>query len=90
MAAKKRKVIDVSGAWRGLASVALRDAIDTALPGALVPVDKVFEIFGFDDDVDIPYAVFDMLRSKHGIDVTAISMSQTHRGSMYRAHALVC
>ena len=69
--------------------MALGDAIDTKLPGVLVPVDKVWDIFEFDDDGYIPFAVFDILRYKHGVDVTAISMSQTHRGNMYRAHVLM-
>ena len=67
----------------------LDEAIKTRLPSVLVPIDKALEIFDFDDDGYIPFVVFDMLLSKHGIDVTAISMSQTHRGNMYRAHALM-
>ena len=59
---KRKKILDLFGKWRGLESVTLDEAIN-------------LEIFDFDDEGYIPFAVFDMLRSKHGIDVTAISMS---------------
>jgi hypothetical protein len=37
----------------------------------------------------IPFHVFDSLRLKHGIDVTALSVSQTHYGNLYRAFVLM-
>ena len=36
----------------------------------------------------IPYTVLDTLRLEHAIDVTGISLSQTHLGHLYRAHVL--
>ena len=39
---KKKKIVDLFGTWRGLASVALEDAIHTKLPGILVPVHIAF------------------------------------------------
>ena len=39
---EKRKIVDLFGTWRGLASVALEDAIHTKLPGVLVPADIAF------------------------------------------------
>ena len=37
----------------------------------------------------IPFAAIDELRSKHGVDTTALSMSSTHYGNVYRAHVLM-
>ena len=36
----------------------------------------------------IPYTALDKLRREHNIDVTALSLSQTHSGGLYRAHVL--
>ena len=41
-----------------------------------------------DCDSKIPFQVFDVLRMEWNIDVTAISLSLTHRGNIYRAHVL--
>ena len=35
-----------------------------------------------------PYTAMDKLRREHMIDVTAISLSQTHLGGLCRAHVL--
>jgi hypothetical protein len=40
-------------------------------------------------DATLPYDVFDALRSHHGIDVTGLSVSSTHRGNLYRSYALL-
>ena len=41
-----------------------------------------------DADNQIPFSVFDALRTEYDIDVTAMSLSLTHRGDLYRAHVL--
>ena len=42
-----------------------------------------------DGDDRIPFNVFDELSSKHGLDMTAISVSKTHFGGLYRAYVLM-
>ena len=41
-----------------------------------------------DADSHIPFKAFDALRTDHGIDVSAISLSLTQQGNCYRAHVL--
>ena len=86
---KKRMMPDLFGPWRPLISLAVGDAVETKLPGVIVKADQVIEIIEFDDDGAIPFKVFDALTHKHGIDVTNFTMSQTHKGNMYRAHVLM-
>ena len=50
--------------------------------------DVMFMNVELDSDSQIPFSVFDALRTMHRIDVSAISMSLTHRGNLYRAHVL--
>ena len=63
-------------------------AIDVKLPSTLVPTSNLLE-FNFElDDGKLPFEVLGRLRVIHGIDVTALSMSQTVIGRCFRAHAL--
>ena len=41
-----------------------------------------------DADSQIPFTALDALRTEYAIDVTAIPLSVTHRGNVYRAHVL--
>ena len=52
-------------------------------PGPLrAPVARLCE------NAKIPYTALDKLRKEHAIDVTGISLGQTHLGHLYRAHVL--
>ena len=44
--------------------------------------------FEMTENNELPYDTFDTLRLGHNLDVTALSASQTPRGSLYRAYVL--
>ena len=71
------------------ANLDMGDAAATNLPQVIVNNDDILEIFDLDADGRIPFTILDDLRKKHGIDVTSLSMSQTHFGNIYRAHVLM-
>ena len=87
-AGRKKRMLDVFGEWFGIEQACLSDLDKTCLPGALVHQDDILEC-NFEMDPAIPYEVLDSLRLKHGIDVSGLSSSLTHRGNLYRNHALL-
>ena len=86
---KKKPVVDLFGVWTPADEMELGIATRVTLPSPLVPTENILE-FNFNlDDGHIPFEVLDRLRTNHGIDVTAVSMSQTGLGGRYRAHVLM-
>ena len=86
---KKRKVMDIFGPWVQYDTHNLGAASSFTVPSVLVPHSDVLLLnVTLDADAQIPFSAFDALRTQHGIDVTSISMSSTHRGHVYRAHVL--
>ena len=60
-----------------------------SVPSVKVPRDDVLLMnVELDADSQIPFTALDALRTQYAIDVTAISLSLTHRGNVYRAHVL--
>ena len=86
---KKAKVIDIFGPWEQYDELKLETASSASVPSVRVSrADILLMNVELDDDSKIPFAVFDALRDTYAIDVSAISLSLTHRGNLYRAHVL--
>ena len=67
----------------------LETAASASVPSVRVPRDDVLLMnVELDADLQIPFSAFDALRKTHAIDVSAISVSSTHRGNLYRALVL--
>ena len=67
----------------------LETASNITLPSIRLPRDDILLMnVEVDNDGHIPFSAFDALRTQYGIDVSAISLSWTHRGNLYRAHVL--
>ena len=86
---KKKMIPDVFGPWIALHSLALADAQEVHLPDIIMNKTDILEVFDMTADDKLPYRIFDKLRTKHGIDMTGLSLSQTHLGNIYRAHVLM-
>ena len=86
---KYAEVIDMFGPWEQYDELNLETAASASVPSVRVPRDDVLLMnVELDADSQIPFAAFDALRAKHGIDVSGVALSLTHRGNLYRAHAL--
>jgi len=93
-AGRKKKVLDIFGAWIPSDHLALSET--ETLPSVMQPASKVlswdFEPEQDDSEsggVQIPFAVFDQIVDIHCIDVTGLSLSQTKRGNLYRTHRMM-
>ena len=85
----KRKVVDIFGPWEQYDNLQLETASNITLPSIRLPRDDILLMnVEVDNDGHIPFSAFDALRTQYGIDVSAISLSWTHRGNLYRAHVL--
>ena len=81
--------MDMFGPWGQYDQLNLETAACYSVPSVRVPRDDVMLMnVELDSDSQIPFSAFDALRTMHSIDVSAISMSLTHRGNIYRAHVL--
>ena len=88
-AGKKAKVMDIFGSWEQYDELKAGAAAAVTVPGVRVPIaDVLLMNVELDADSQIPFPVFDELRTSHDIDVSRISLSMTHRGNLYRAHVL--
>ena len=86
---KKAKVLDMFGPWEQYDVLNVASAASAFVPDRIVQrADVLLMNIELDDHQQIPFRVFDTLRLQHAIDVTAISLSLTHRGNLYRAHVL--
>ena len=60
------------------------------LPKPVVASTQILECnFDLNEGGQLPYDVFDALRTQHDIDVTGLSVSLTHNGNLYRNYALL-
>ena len=70
-----------------LAAVDLRDS---HLPSVLIrPGDMLINNIVLEQGGKIPFAAFDQLKHRFGIDVTALSVSATQNGGVYRSYVLM-
>ena len=83
-------MIDIFGPWEQYDELKAWAAAAVTVPGVLrVPIaDVLLMNVELEADSQIPFDVFDELRTSHDIDVSRISLSITHRGNLYRAHVL--
>ena len=86
---KKAKMMDIFGSWEPYDELKAGAAAAVTVPGVQVPkADVLLMNVELEADSQIPFDVFDELRTSHDIDVSRISLSITHRGNLYRAHVL--
>ena len=94
-AGRKKKVLDIFGAWIPADDVSLNETL--TLPSVLQPASKVLA-WDFDPEQDeegdavsllIPFSVFDHVMDVHRIDITGLNLSSTKRGNLYRTHRLM-
>ena len=89
-ARQEKMVIDIFGSWHAFTTFAAVDLRDTHLPSVLVRRgDMLINNIVLEQDGKIPFAVFDKLRKSHEIDVTALSVSATQNGGVYRSYVLM-
>ena len=87
---RRKQVADVFGPWHPLDSCSADEVRNVELPPVLVARGNVLminvELEGGDR---IPFKFFDELRTTHNIDVSALSLSSTHNGDLYRSYVLM-
>ena len=82
-------MIDIFGPWKPYDTLDLADAGSATVPSIRVSrADILLMNVELDSDSQIPFSAFDALRQHYNVDVSAISLSMTHRGNLYRAYAL--
>ena len=87
---RKKHVVDIYGPWKPLNSFRVDELEGTMMPDSLVPLRAVLLMnFELNRENEIPFRVFDQLRKVHGKDCTALSLSQTKNGNVYRNHVLM-
>ena len=87
---KKKIILEVFGPWTALDGLTMAQMRTCRILAAMVNVHDVMECnFELSSESTLPYDVFDALRRRHGIDVTGLSTSMTHRGNLYRSYALL-
>ena len=87
---RKKQVIDLFGPWSPVDELAMEDLKKCTLPHPILEIQSVVEAnFEFTDNQTLPYEVFDALRIRHGIDVSAFSLSMTRYGNLYRSYVLM-
>jgi len=85
----RTKVPDLFGAWQPHDSLTVDEAANVTMPSNLVVAsDVLIPNIRIEADGTIPYHILDELREAHGIDVSGLSVSRTHKGNLYRAHCL--
>ena len=85
---KKKMVVDLFGDWAPFDTLMISEAELVDFPDITVQKADILEVITLTGLGTIPYTALDKLRLEHTIDVTGISLSQTHLGHLYRAHVL--
>jgi hypothetical protein len=86
---RMRQVVDIFGPWEPYENLPQDEASKYALPVVIRDRADVLIANVELDGGRIPFPVLDTLRLAHGIDATALSVSQTHFGNLYRAFVLM-
>ena len=88
-AGKKKQIVDIFGEWTRYEQLSIEGAKNIEVSPVLIAPNAIL-LYNFDfADRLIPYDVFDHLRTRHGIDVTSLSVSLTAKGNLYRAAVLL-
>ena len=85
---KKKMMVDLFGDWAPCDTLTISEAELVDFPDITVKKANILEVITLTGLGTIPYTALDKLRLEHTIDVTGISLSQTHLGHLYRAHVL--
>jgi hypothetical protein len=88
-AGRKAKIVDLFAVWKPVTSFKAADLAGCLLPQTMVSLAAVLIPSVVMEEGQIPFAVFDTLRNNHAIDLTALSVSQTQRGNVYRNYCLM-
>ena len=86
---KKKQVVDIFGPWQPFAELTANEAAHFELPPVVLHSHAILARNVELEEHRIPFTVYDELRMSHGIDVTALSVSQTSTGNLYRNYVLV-
>ena len=86
---KMKQVVDIFGPLEAYEKLSQDEASKCAMPVVICNRADVLIANVAIEQGRIPFTVFDSLRLTHGIDTTALSMSQTHYGNLYRAFVLM-
>ena len=84
----KRNMFELFGDWVPFDTLMISEAELVDFPDITVRKADILEVITLTGLGTIPYTALDKLRKEHAIDVTGISLSQTHLGHLYRAHVL--
>ena len=85
---RKRLLVDLFGDWATFDTLMISDAELLNSPDIAVQKADILEVITLETLGQIPFTALDKLRREHNIDVTALSLSQTHSGGFYRPHVL--
>ena len=84
------KILDIFGPWKSIDDLTVSQLRTCNLPQPMVDLPQILECnFDLSNEGTLPYDVFDALRRQHGIDVTGLDTSRTHKGNLYRSYALL-
>ena len=76
------------GDWPPFDTLTISDAELVNFPDITVQKADILEVITLEKPGTIPYTALDKLRREHMIDVTGISLRQTHLRGLYRAHVI--
>jgi len=87
---RRKMVCDLFGVWTPADTWQLDALREVTLPSALLDPAAILEtLVQRNEDCTVPYPTLDALRQKHGLDMTALSLSSTARGNAYRQYVLL-
>ena len=85
---RQKPRFDFFGSWTPIAEMPVHKLRGCTLPDPTICSHDILDAnFEWTGNYEIPFDTFDIL-AKLGIDMTGLKTSATHRGSLYRAHAL--
>ena len=87
---RRKEVVDIFGPWEKHSALDVERAREVSLPKILIHRDQALLInVELDADKRLPFSAFDELSSKYALDCTAMSVSRTHFGGLYRTYVLM-
>ena len=86
---RNKQVVDIFGPWEPYENLSQDEASQYVMPLVICNQADVLIANVELEKGRIPFPAFVSLRMAHGIDTTALSVSQTHYGNLYRAFVLM-
>lgn len=84
MGGRKKMVVDVFSAWESIDQRRLDPANIVCFPSPLVPLGQLIACNVQLEQGHISFQTLHELKQNHGVDVTALTFSETDRGNLYR------